>query len=222
MNSIPHCRSRPSKWCSRRRRTSVAGRVAESRLFDVAGGGCGIVSERTIRRCGRRLRQRSSRSPSENVRDYYEHVFRPDLTTIVVIGNVTPEPGHGGRRTNISESGRLPGLRRRPIFRQCPRIRPCVTAVPDKSRVQVNVSLGETLGLNRFDPDYYALRTGEPRAGRRFLRHAPVSGFARELRARLFRVVLVRRGQDAGGLPSGLRLRSAECFQSARRGRSGI
>jgi zinc protease len=32
--------------------------------------------------------------------------------------------------------------------------------VPDKSRVQVNVSLAETLGLNRFDPDYYALELG--------------------------------------------------------------
>ena len=32
--------------------------------------------------------------------------------------------------------------------------------MPDKSRVQVNVSLAETLGLNRFNPDYYALELG--------------------------------------------------------------
>ncbi|MGH9495292.1 MAG: M16 family metallopeptidase, partial [Candidatus Sulfotelmatobacter sp.] len=35
-----------------------------------------------------------------------------------------------------------------------------VTAVPDKSRVQVNATLAETLGLNRFNPDYYALELG--------------------------------------------------------------
>ena len=27
----------------------------------------------------------------QDVKDYYRHVFRPDLATIVVIGNVTPE-----------------------------------------------------------------------------------------------------------------------------------
>jgi zinc protease len=32
--------------------------------------------------------------------------------------------------------------------------------VPDKSRVQVNAILAETLGLNRFNPDYYALELG--------------------------------------------------------------
>src|SRR6202034_2653174 len=35
-----------------------------------------------------------------------------------------------------------------------------VTAVPDKSRVQVGVSLAETLELNRFNPDFYALQLG--------------------------------------------------------------
>jgi zinc protease len=32
--------------------------------------------------------------------------------------------------------------------------------VPDKSRVQVNVQLGEALPMNRFNPDYYALELG--------------------------------------------------------------
>jgi len=32
--------------------------------------------------------------------------------------------------------------------------------VPDRSRIQDEVSLVETLGLNRFNPDYYALQLG--------------------------------------------------------------
>src|ERR1035441_1035422 len=32
--------------------------------------------------------------------------------------------------------------------------------VPDKSRVQDKAVLAETLGLNRYDPDYYPLRLG--------------------------------------------------------------
>jgi zinc protease len=95
----------------------------------------------------------------QNVNDYYQHIFRPDLTTIVVIGNVTP----GQAKTVVEKYfggwkalGPLPQTDLPPV----PANEPGVTAVPDKSRVQVNVSLGETLGLNRFDPDYYALELG--------------------------------------------------------------
>ncbi len=38
---------------------------------------------------------------------------------------------------------------------------PAVTAVPDQSRAQVNVNLAETLGLDRFNPDYYPLELGD-------------------------------------------------------------
>src|SRR6202021_1328627 len=34
------------------------------------------------------------------------------------------------------------------------------TSVPNERRVQDNVSLAETLGLNRFNSDYYALELG--------------------------------------------------------------
>ena len=95
----------------------------------------------------------------KDVRDYYEHTFRPDLTTIVIIGNVTPTEAieavnkyFGGWKT----SGPPPETDLPPV----PANSPAVTAVPDKSRVQVNVSLAETLGLNRFNPDYYALELG--------------------------------------------------------------
>lgn len=94
-----------------------------------------------------------------DVNAYYQHVFRPDLTTIVVIGNVTPENAKTVIEKYFGEwkaSGPapqtdLPSIANNP---------PSVTAVPDKSRVQVNVDLGETLDMNRFNPDYYALELG--------------------------------------------------------------
>ena len=61
---------------------------------------------------------------------------------------------------NISARGRPPARRRPLTCLTVPPNEPHVTAVPDKSRVQVNVESGETLGLNRFNPDYYALELG--------------------------------------------------------------
>jgi zinc protease len=94
-----------------------------------------------------------------DVKAYYDRAFRPDLTTIVVIGNVTPESARaevekyfgGWKASGPPPPTDLPTV---------PPNEPRVTAVPDKSRVQVNVDLGETLGLNRFNPDYYALELG--------------------------------------------------------------
>ncbi len=95
----------------------------------------------------------------ENVTDYYQHVFRPDLTTIVVIGNVTREQAKAAVEKYFGEwkaSGPPPET----DLPTVPANSQQVTAVPDKSRVQVNATLAETLGLNRFNPDYYALELG--------------------------------------------------------------
>jgi zinc protease len=95
----------------------------------------------------------------QNVRDYYQHVFRPDLTTIVVIGNVTPENAKATIQKYFGDwtsSGPAPQT----DLPAVPANPPGMTAVPDKSRVQVNVSLGEVVEMNRFDPDYYALELG--------------------------------------------------------------
>ena len=94
-----------------------------------------------------------------DVTAYYQHVFRPDLTTIVVIGNVTPEKAKAVIEKYFGEwtaAGPAPQT----DLPAVPNNPPAVTAVPDKSRVQVNVELGETLAMNRFNPDYYALELG--------------------------------------------------------------
>ncbi|MGB7438530.1 MAG: pitrilysin family protein [Candidatus Acidiferrum sp.] len=96
----------------------------------------------------------------EGLKGYYQRVFRPDLTTIVVIGNVTPDQAKSVIEKYFgpwTASGPPPQTDLPPV----PLNKPGVTAVPDKSRVQVNVNLAETLGLNRFNPDYYALQLGD-------------------------------------------------------------
>ena len=100
----------------------------------------------------------SARSIAD-VKDYYQRVFRPDLTTIVVIGDVTPakaeevvEKYFGKWKTEGPKPPTdLPAVTLN---------KPSFTVVPDTSRVQDRVTLAETLGLNRFDPEYYALELG--------------------------------------------------------------
>ena len=94
-----------------------------------------------------------------DVKEYYRKTFRPDLTTIVVIGNVTPEEA---RRVIEKHFGGWTAKGAAPdtVLPPVPLNAPSSTAVPDTSRVQVSVELAETLGMNRFNPDYYALELG--------------------------------------------------------------
>lgn len=94
-----------------------------------------------------------------DLKNYYARSFRPDLTTIVVIGKVTPEVAK-----SVVEKyfGRWTAIGKKPetVLPPVPLNHPSATTVPDRSRVQDQVTLGETLGITRFSPDYYALRLG--------------------------------------------------------------
>jgi zinc protease len=93
------------------------------------------------------------------VRDYYRKVFRPDLTTIIVIGNVTPEKA---RETIEKYFGTWKAEGEKPAT-ELPRVplnKAATTAVPDATRVQDLVVLSQTLGLTRSNPDYYTLQVG--------------------------------------------------------------
>jgi zinc protease len=93
------------------------------------------------------------------VKDYYTRVFRPDLTTIVVIGKVAPEEA----KTEVEKyfgDWKATGPKPETDYPRVPRNKPSTAVVPDKSRVQDEVTLAETLGLNRFNPAYYALELG--------------------------------------------------------------
>ncbi|MHB9075006.1 MAG: M16 family metallopeptidase [Desulfobaccales bacterium] len=94
-----------------------------------------------------------------DVRNYFGKVFRPDETTIVVIGKITPEQAqkvidkHFG---HWQATGPKPDTLLPPV----PPNSPATVVVPDASRVQDKVTLAETLGLTRSNPDYYALALG--------------------------------------------------------------
>jgi zinc protease len=95
----------------------------------------------------------------QDVQNYYQAAFRPDLTTILVIGKVAPESAvaviskyFGGWKAE--------GPKPNTLFPPVPANALSVTHVPDSSRVQDKVTLAETLPLTRTNADYYALRLG--------------------------------------------------------------
>ena len=101
------------------------------------------------------------------VRSYYTRVFRPDLTTIAVIGKVTPAAARAAIEKYFgawSASGPPPAIDLPPA----PPNAPGTVAVPDQSRVQDRVVLAQTLGLTRSDPDYYPLQLGNAVLGGSF------------------------------------------------------
>jgi len=94
-----------------------------------------------------------------DVREYYRRVFRPDLTTIVVIGDITPQ-----QATALIEryfgAWRAQGPKPQIELPAIPENQPATLHVADDSRIQDEVTLAETLPINRHDLDYYALRLG--------------------------------------------------------------
>ncbi len=95
----------------------------------------------------------------KGLKDYYKEAFRPDLTTIVVIGKVSParaEEVVGHYFGKWRAVGPTPETEYPPV----PDNKTSSTGVPDRSRVQDNVIIAETLGIKRSDPDYYSLELG--------------------------------------------------------------
>ena len=95
----------------------------------------------------------------DDVKNYYAGAFRPDLTTIVVIGKISPENAvavvskyFGGWKAY----GEKPDT----LFPPAPDNPASATHVPDASRVQDKITLAETLQLTRTNSDYYALQLG--------------------------------------------------------------
>jgi zinc protease len=103
----------------------------------------------------------------KDVRNYYKAAFRPDLTTIVVVGHVTPEQAEAVIEKHFG-SWTATGPKPNTDLPTAPPNAASATAVPDASRVQDRVTLAEALTLTRANPDYYALELGNTVLGGAF------------------------------------------------------
>ena len=94
-----------------------------------------------------------------DVRAYYASAYRPDLTTIVVVGDVTPEGARRVVEQNFGAwhaSGATPAIDLPPIGPN----KPTAMHVPDSSNLQDTVALAETVNLPVTNPDRYNLMVG--------------------------------------------------------------
>ena len=94
-----------------------------------------------------------------DVKAFHDATIRPDLTTIVVIGDTTAEEARAviGRWFG---GWRATGIRPDTTPAPVPPNAPAAVAVVDAEAVQDTVYLAEQLTLNRFDPDFYPLELG--------------------------------------------------------------
>jgi zinc protease len=107
------------------------------------------------------LREASPESVSsltiKDITSYYAKAFRPDMTTIVIIGAVTPQRAKAAVEQYFG-SWKAAGPKPETELPAVPLNRPSAATIPDESRVQDQVTLAETLDLARSDSDYYKLQ----------------------------------------------------------------
>jgi zinc protease len=135
----------------------------------------------------------------QNLKDYYAKAYRPDLTTIVVVGNVTPDQAKATVERYFGQwkaEGAKPDVVSKPV----PTNPAGYTVVENAYASQDQVLMGQMLELNMHNPDRYALQLGNDVLGG--------NGFA----SRLMSDIRVKHGY-AYGAGSGLRFdRSRSIF----------
>jgi zinc protease len=129
----------------------------------------------------------------QDVRSYYHAAFRPDLTIIVVVGNITPAQARAVIEKRFG-SWKADGPKPETTLPAVPLNGPAQVAVPDTSRVQDRVTLAETVAITRSNPDYYALQLGNTVLGGGFYS----ARLSRDLRKNAGLVYSINSSLDAG------------------------
>jgi zinc protease len=94
-----------------------------------------------------------------DVRAYFAGTYRPDLTTIVVVGDVTPEQARAAVERYFG-SWKAVGPKPDVIPAPVPLNPPGYTVVPNTFASQDQVLMGQMLDVTLHDPDRYALELG--------------------------------------------------------------
>ncbi|WP_183115780.1 M16 family metallopeptidase [Gluconacetobacter diazotrophicus] len=116
-----------------------------------------------------------------DVRAFYASAYRPDLTTIVVAGDITPDRARDVVGRTFGAWPRPAGPTPTVDLPPRPDSRAARTEVPDHTSVQDSAILAESLGLTASHPDHFALSVGNEILG---------DGFS----SRLYRDLRVRTG----------------------------
>ena len=94
-----------------------------------------------------------------DVKAFHGATIRPDLTTLVVIGDVSAEQARAVVARSFGD-WRAHGAKPETTPAPVPPNAPATVAVADAEAVQDTVYLAQQLQLNRFDPDFYPLELG--------------------------------------------------------------
>ncbi len=131
----------------------------QSRISDGARAGDIALAERRSSAARSHAADHFGTLTLPDVKDYFAKTFRPDLTTIVVIGDITPEEAKAAIEAAFgawTASGEKPDVTLPPV----PPNKAVAVNVPDPTAIQDSVELAEELPMNRFNHDYYALQLG--------------------------------------------------------------
>ncbi len=96
----------------------------------------------------------------DDVKAYAAKTYRPDLTTIVIVGDISPQAARASVERAFgawTATGPAPDLELKPV----PPNKPAAAHITAAGRRQDTVALSETLAINRKNPDYYALTLGD-------------------------------------------------------------
>src|SRR5277367_3986670 len=94
-----------------------------------------------------------------DVKQFHAATMRPDLTTIVVIGDVTADEAKAVIGKWFGD-WKAVGSKPETTLPSIPVNKASAANVPDPQAVQDSVVLAQQLNLNRFDPDYYPMQLG--------------------------------------------------------------
>lgn len=95
----------------------------------------------------------------DKVKQYYAQTFRPDMTTIVVVGKVDPAQAKQAIEQAFGQ-WKASGARPAVDYAAVPKNKPGQLQVPDKSASQDSVQMAQTIDVTRNDTDRFALNLG--------------------------------------------------------------